>query len=262
MPNNKEEPVIAVLMPEELEDPMNESGSNAQFRSDLAHGLAENGIASVRFDMRSYEDPLLSAVFGISYERMISQDFASIVHSLEQYPVNARKIVYIGHGPAGSLGYAAVMHHFEMDGGLVLINSPYTEDGAHLLQRAAWLKESYAEEAIEMLAKDPEEQYSVGGFPPSFWQAFQDRNPLNFTRKVTIPILILQAEDDGVTFFKKDYEDWKSQKGSNVTMKSYAGLGHDLIGKNGVFDPEIAKDIASWINGEDINKKKTAGKKT
>jgi len=258
MPKEAEEPVVAILLPEEIDDAMDESGSNLTFRKDLAHGLAEKGIASVRFDMRCWEDPLLVPVFGMSFDRTISRDFASIVHTLEQYPVNARKIIYIGHGPAGSLGYSAVAHHYEMDGGLVLLNSPYTEDGVHLLQRAAWLEESAAEEAKEMLEMEKEEQYEIAGFPPSFWQAWQEHGALNYTRRISIPILILQAEADGVVYFKKDYEDWKSQKGSNVTMKSYPDLGHDLINKEEVFEPQICEDIAAWINGEDINKKKTS----
>ena len=36
--------------------------------------------------------------------------------------------------------------------------------------------------------------------------------------------LIRQAEDDGMIYFKTDYENWKSQKGSNVTMKSLTYL--------------------------------------
>ena len=263
MPVNVSDPAVAILLPEEMDDAMNESGSNTDFRKDLAHGLAENGIASVRFDMRLYEDPLLFSVFGIHFEKMIGQDFASILHSLETYPVDASRIIYIGHGAAGTLGYAAVVRHFELDGGLVLLNSPYTEDGAHLFQRAAWLEEEAAEEALfQMEEEDSDPDQKISGYPLSWWEKWQSLGALNYTRNVAIPILILQAEEDGMVYFRKDYDDWKSQKGSNVTMKSYPKLGHDLKTSEGVFDSSIAEDIASWIRGEDINKKKSAGGKS
>ena len=258
LPKETEDAPVAVLLPEEMDDAMNESGSNTDFRKDLAHGLAENGIASVRFDMRCHEDPLLLSVFGWDFEKMIGQDFASIVHSLENYPVNASKILYIGHGAGGTLGYAAVYHHFELDGGLVLLNSPYTEDGAHLFQRGAWLEEEAAKEALKAIGEEGEPDQLIYGYPLSWWEKWQSLGALNYTRHVSIPILILQAEEDGAVYFKKDYEDWKSQKGSNVTMKSYPNIGHDLKTKEGVFDDSAAKDIAAWQRGENINSKTAA----
>ncbi len=259
IPANVYDAPVAVLLPEEMDDAMNESGSNTDFRKDLAHGLAENGIASVRFDMRCFEDPLLVTMFGWDFEKMIGQDFASVVHSLEQYPVNASKIIIIGHGVGGALGYAAVYHHFEITGGLVLINSPYTEDGAHLFQRGAWLEEKAAEDALKAMQEEEiDDSTVIYGYPLSWWKKWQSLGALNYTRHVAIPILILQAENDGAVYFKKDYEDWKSQKGSNVTMKSYPNLGHDLKTAGGVFDASIAEDIAAWVRGENINKKTTA----
>ena len=79
---------------------------------------------------------------------------------------------------------------------------------------------------------------------------------LRYTRYVAIPILIQQGEADQIVSFKEDYDSWKSQKGSNVTMKSYKDIGHDLRNEDGVFDEQFAEDIADWLNGVDINKKK------
>ena len=78
------------------------------------------------------------------------------------------------------------------------------------------------------------------------------------TRAEIRHVLLYIAENDGAVYFKKDYENWKSQKGSNVTMKSYPGLGHDLKTAGGGFDASIAEDIAAWSRGENINKKTAA----
>ncbi len=253
----EELPPVAVLMGEEMDDPMNESGSNAELRSDLAHALAENGVASVRFDSRCYADPVLCEVFGYDLNLMLSEDVASIFHTMENYPVNARKIVYVGHGAAGTMGYSHVYHHFEVTGGLVLINAPYTEDGEHLFQRAYWLPEEEADLASEAAESDGELPEMIGNYPYSFWQDWHDMGALLYTRFVAIPILIQQGRTDGIVSATEDYENWKSQKGSNVTMKLYTGVGHDLRKADGTFETLIAEDIADWLNGDDINSKKT-----
>ena len=257
VPNEEEEAPIAVLMAEDISDPWNASGSNAELRKDLAHALAEHGIASVRFNGRLYEDPLLAEIFGYDLNLVRDEDFASIVHTLEQYPVNAGKIIYIGHGAAGALGYSSVYHHFEITGGLVLINAPFEEDGVHLFARAMWMEEETADEVSDLLADDEREVTEAAGFPLSYWAQWNDSGALRYTRYVSIPILIQQAEEDEIVRLKEDYDDWKSQKGSNVTMKSYEDLGHDLRNEDGVFEDLIAEDIADWLDGVDINKKKT-----
>ena len=256
LPMEEETAPIAILMPEELDDPMNESGSNETFRKDLAHQLAEHGVASVRFDMRLAEDPVITSVFGWRFAQIVSEDFAAIAHSLELYPVDASKIVYIGHGTSGALGYGLVQHHFEITGGLVLINAPFETDGAQLFARAAWLDEETKELVSETLETEDAETEELAGYPVSWWKEWQNMGALRYTRYVAIPILIQQGEADQIVSFKEDYDSWKSQKGSNVTMKSYKDIGHDLRNEDGVFDEQFAEDIADWLSGVDINKKK------
>ncbi len=250
-------PPVAVLVGEETDDAMNESGSNSEFRKELAHGLAENGIASVRFNTRCYEDPRLCDVFGYDLDFILSEDIASIFHSLETYPVNARQIIYVGHGAAGTMGYSYVYHHFEVTGGLVLINAPFTKDGVSLFTRAAWLDASVSEQITEALEDGNAQQDTViAGYPLSYWRDWNEMGALKYTRYVAIPILIQQGKEDRIVTEAEDYENWKSQKGSNVTMKVYPDTGHDLRDKDGTFESLYAEDIADWLNGVDITKKK------
>ena len=261
LPADKDNAPIAVLMGERLNDERDASGSNSDFRKELAHGLAEHGIASVRFDARLAEDPVLTSVFGWDFRSVLSEDFASIVHSLEHYPVNAAKIIYVGHGAAGALGYGLVRAHFEITGGLVLINAPFEDDGAHLFARSVWIDEETADEAVEALQNKEDESKMIGGYPLSWWSQWQNMGALVYTRYVAIPILIQQGEDDQIVLLKEDYDRWKTQKGSNVTMKSYEDIGHDLKTEDGDFEEKIAEDIADWVNGIDINKKEDASSK-
>lgn len=263
VPSGTEDAPVAVLFPETLTDPADASGSNADLRKDLAHKLAEHGVASVRYDTRCHEDALLTDVFGYDLDLILNEDTAAIIHSLERYPVDASRIIYVGHGTAGALGYCAVYHHYEVTGGLVLINAPYEEDGAHLFARAMWLESEHADTAREALDDEESSVIEIAGYPISYWKQWDDAGALRYTRYVSIPILILQGESDAIVTLKEDYENWKSQKGSNVTMKSYPKLGHDLRAEDGAFEELIAEDIADWLDGVDINKKKTdADKKT
>lgn len=254
MPVKGSYPYIAVLMPEQLDDAMDESGDDPSFRKDLAHALAERGIASIRYDMRLYEDPsIVLSVDELSLDRVLWRDFANAVHSLEKYPVDAQKgIVYIGHGIGGSFGYSAIYHHFEIIGGFVLLNAPYGS-GTELMAEYYGLDESIAEEAQAALDANAESDAveTVGGYPLSWWQDFEDAEPLKYTRYVAQPIAIFQGQEDEQTTLDDDYENWKSQKGSNVSMVSYSDTGHDMRDEDGSFDT-LADDISSWLDGEDL----------
>ncbi len=254
LPTGKTDAPVAVLMPETIYDGMNASGSDLLFRRDLAHALAEEGIASVRFDMRTYADPLLYfASDPLSLERSFFNDFAYAVHSLDKYPVSSSSIIYIGHGVAGTLGYDCVYHHFEITGGLVLLNAPFA-DGISLLRQMDWLDKAVEDDVRDALEKD-EVPEMISGYPSSYWKEWKNCDPLIYTRYVRIPILIMQGEDDTLTLMS-DYNSWKSQKGSNVTMKSYPDLGHHLRDEDWEISDDIVSDIAAWFSGKDINKVK------
>ncbi|MBQ9328681.1 MAG: hypothetical protein IJ225_09135 [Solobacterium sp.] len=257
LPEGVESPPVAVLVGEQLSDEMNASGSNRELRRDLAHQLAEHGVASVRFNTRLYEESALPEVFGYDLDLLFYQDLASIIHSLESYPVNARSIVYVGHGTAGTLGYSVVYHHFEVTGGLVLINAPFTEDGLELYGRSVFMEEAELDEVRDLLEQEGEDD-DVLGLPRSYWADWNRSGALRYTRYVAIPILIQQGEDDVIVTEHDDYDSWKSQKGSNVTMKTYEDIGHDLRNRDGETEEQIAEDIADWLDGVDINKPKTS----
>ncbi|MGN1388041.1 MAG: alpha/beta hydrolase [Bulleidia sp.] len=254
LPKDIESPPVAILMPEGMKESCSSSGRDDSFREDLAHALAEAGIASVRWNTRLEEDPyLILDPSEYSLNRILLEDFASVVHSLERYPVNAADIIYIGMGTGGSLGYYLVNSHFEISGGLVLLNAPYEEDGISLLARAEKLNIS-ADEVKYSIAAEPETDPMIGGYPLSYWKDWNTAGALNYTPKVSMPIAILQGEADTITKFSSDYESWKSQKGSNVSMKSYPGLGHDLRDADGSISADVVQDIVRWHQGEDIEK--------
>lgn len=234
IPKGKTDAPVAILMLDDLK------ANDDEYRRDLAHGLAERGIASVRYNYRSYQQ---EEVLNTSLDEMFMQDFAYAVHHLETLPVNARSIIYIGSGFMGTLGYYAVNSHFEITGGLVLLNAPFTKTGAELMSRVYWVEEP------EDLEGDPSD------LPTPLWEDWNHAGALKYTPKVAIPILILQGEAD-VLSSVDDYDKWRTQKGSNVTMKSYEDLGHEFRDEDWNISESVLDDIRDWVNGKDINKKK------
>jgi hypothetical protein len=240
---------VAILMGESLEDGADASGSDATFRKELAHILAAEGIATLRYDMRLYEDPLSLAMDGPSLRLQLEEDLAWAVHHLENQPVNALNMYYIGCGTLGTLGYAFMHEHYEITGGLVLLEAPYAESGTALMARYYGLDETLATQAAEALAQeDPDLSQTVGPYYLSYWQSWEELNPLTYTPLVAEPILILQSEQDDAVTMTEDYAGWKTQAGSNVTMISYEDLDDHLRDEEGSLET-LGQEIAAWING-------------
>lgn len=252
---------VAILMPENLTEAADASGDDSAYRKDLAHALAEQGIASVRWNMRSYEDPLLfDQTTDTRMETLWTQDFAYVAHHLENYAVDATEILYIGQGTAGALGYYAVNSHFEIDGGLVLLSTPYAQSGNELFARYLGLSEEEIQSVNETISalstEEAADMDSLYGYSLDYWKEWINAGALKYTPKVTMPILILAGENDESVPLEENYEEWKSQKGSNVSMKSYEEMGHDLRDADGTFTT-LAEVIKNWYDGEDIEKETT-----
>ncbi len=251
IPVGSEYPPVAILMPEGMNEAADASGSDLSFRKDLAHALAEKGIASVRFHMPAYiNQKLLTAQF-TSFDALFDQEFAKIVHSLETYPVDATTILYIGHGNGGTLGYYNVMQHYEIDGGLVLLNSRMI-DGLQMMQDTYQFDQAIIDEVTEKLSEDEfDGNQIVDAFTLSYFSEWYLTNPLNYTRYVTMPIAIFTGSQESETT-KEEIDLWRSQKGSNVSMVEIENANHTMRDSDGNIRSQCIEYIYLWLNGEDI----------
>lgn len=266
LPKTGSYPYVALLMPADLHDEMDASGTDATFRKDLAHALADRGIASVRWNMRTYEDPLQIEQDGASLKRDVTEDFNDALHHLEKVPVDATNMFYIGHGVSGALGYALVHENFELTKGLVLLDAPYAESGEALYGRYAGKDQDVIAKVEEALAEeDPDEDALYGDLPLWYWKQWHMAGALRYTPRVSMPILILQDEADTTYADAQDFTAWKSQKGHNVTMYAYEKMAKNFRNEKGEMS-DLAEDIGAWLNGDELitvqkEKEKEAAKK-
>lgn len=264
LPKNVSYPYVALLMPSGLQDEMDASAADATFRKDLAHALADQGIASVRWNMRTYEDPLQIVQDGPSLKRDVMEDFNYVVHHLEKVPVDATHMFYIGHGVSGALGYALVHENFELTKGLVLLDAPYAESGEALYGRYAGIKQDVVSKVSEALEEEqPDIDALYGDLPLWYWKQWHMAGALRYTPRVSMPILILQDEADTTYATQEDFTSWKSQKGHNVTMYAYKEMQENFRNADGEMKT-LAEDIGAWLNGDELisaQKEKEAAKK-
>jgi dienelactone hydrolase len=253
-------------------------GPNKPFR-DLAHGLAELGIASIRYDKRSLVNPntlmnigdksLLDAVvtddalaavkFAKKVEGADSTSVFVLGHSLGAMmaPRIAQKNTYIkgiimmaGNArPLEDLVYDQYKYIFNQDG-LTKTEKAQLKDIRQKVKNVKHLEKYIAAgERVQLpLTSDVR-----------FWQAANNYDQVATAQAIHQPILVMQGlRDYQVT--PREYKIWqhKLHKKNNVSFKSYAKLNHLFLEGEGKSVPKeydtkgnvpqyVISDIAQWI---------------
>ena len=243
-------------------------GPNAPFR-DIAWGLAQQGIASIRYDKRTK-----------TYGKHMGEDITpkeetidDVVHAVnyagELVRINGNGIFILGYDFGGYLmpKIAAVTPGAEgyiILGGstsplediivrqydyLASLDNTITNEEAQTMSQAksAWDK-------VKQLTPDSRETSSqLLGFSRDYWLYLKNYKPTEEMKIVEKPVFILQAEDD-YQVNRTEYSQWEnalSQK-SNVIFKSYSGLNHLFLRGNGSKSPE-EYEIPGIVSQDVIN---------
>lgn len=115
LPKGVEKPPVAILLqgsgPNNM-DSIIGTGLNRPF-ADIAHGLAENGIASIRYDKRSYAYP--NDVSDVETEYLYDAKEA-VRLAKEDKRVDSNRIYLIGHSQGGLLGPKIAQDNPEIKG--------------------------------------------------------------------------------------------------------------------------------------------------
>ncbi len=244
IPKETENPSVAVLVPDGIRCGRDDSGDKQNYFREISHMLAKNGIASVRYDQRLYADAsLILHPEEKSLDRITGRDFASAVHMLERYPVDASDILLVGDGIGAFLAYTYVYHHFEISGGIILLE-PTEDDGMHILAGLEGISGSDTDKAADLLEKDTVDG-DAGGMPLAYWKEWKDADPARFIPYVRVPVLMLECGEES--------EVWKERLGSAAETKCYEDLTEGFRDKDGSLSEDIGEDILKWLRGEDIH---------
>jgi len=226
--------------------------------ADLAKGLAERGIASVRFDTPGKgSDAALAALREIAAAR----------------GVDAKRIFVVGHAEGATL-VPRLAERASSVRGLVLLAAaarPVDErmieqvrTGAALLGDAdaaelqvSHLTESFASVRDPKSGTDPK----ILDRPAAYWRDLLSIDLPQSMRATKLPVLVLQGENDFEVRKDLDFDALRASVGiaeGRIEYRSFPDLNHYFIkvggmstgseyGREGELDPAVIDAISRWI---------------
>jgi dienelactone hydrolase len=249
--------------------------SQKPFR-DLAEGLASLGIASLRYDKRSFAFPDKMGPFVTIQEEVIDDAQTAIAWLQKSALVDSSKIYVVGH----SLGGMLLPRIAKGQGiaGLVFMAAPAVPLEDKIMQQYQYLfsldQSISSEEQAELdkltkqletlrsstLSKDTAASELPLGLPGAYWLSLRGLQAPREARDISAPMLFLQGERDYQVTKDVDWEEWKKTlgEGKNTTYKIYPELNHLFMTGStppspkdyetpSHVDEQVVRDIAAWI---------------
>lgn len=271
-PDNMENYPVVVLVQGSGQSDFDETiGANKPFR-ELAHGLAEKGIASIRINKRLYQKPALAHEQLTIWDEYMDDVYAAIDYAKANISEN---IFVIGHSQGGMsapkialdnnlngvvmlAGTIRGLEDVILDQNIAVLNTMDISDAEKQRQLKAVQDGVDAVKALTEATAEP-----VLGVPARYWLSMRDLDGENILKnKLTVPVLVLQGEADFQVYMDKDFAYMQSVLGDkeNIQFKSYPGLNHLFMPQSlpGVMDvteytaenhiPQyVISDIAAFI---------------
>ena len=252
-------------------------GPNKPFR-DIARQLAEQGIASLRYDKRTkvYGADFVPAGREVDYDTEAVDDAVAAVALAATLPEVSRDSVFLlGHSLGGTLAPRIAERSKALAGVIIVagmaraLEDAVVDQVTYLASLAGESAESKAQIAIlkEQAANVKKlDTYDFNpalplplGLPASYYRMANKYKPAEVAARLSIPILIVQGERDyQVTML--DFALWRFNllRSRNACFKSYPKLNHLLQEGSGKSVPmeyqtaspvsrEVTDDIARFI---------------
>ncbi|MBQ7903659.1 MAG: DUF3887 domain-containing protein [Oscillospiraceae bacterium] len=271
-PDNMENYPVVVLVQGSGQSDFDETiGANKPFR-ELAHGLAQKGIASIRINKRLYQKPALAHEQLTIWDEYMDDIYAAIDYAKANISEN---VFVIGHSQGGMsapkialdndlkgvvmmAGTIRGLEDVILDQNIAVLNAMDISDAEKQRQLKAVQDGVDAVKALTEATAEP-----VLGVPARYWLSMRDLDGENILKnRLTVPVLILQGEADFQVYMDKDFGYMQSVLGDkeNIQFKSYPGLNHLFMPQSlpGVMDvteytaenhiPQyVIDDIAAFI---------------
>ena len=272
--NTDDYPVVVLVQGSGASDFDETVGANKPFK-ELAHGLAEKGIASVRINKRLYQKPVLMHDQLTIWDEYMDDIYAAIDYA----KANVSENVYvIGHSQGGMSAPKIALDN-DLKGIVMMAGSIRGLEDIVLDQNTATLEtmDEYSDKEKKQILKATQDGVAavkalteestepVLGIPAQYWLSLRDLDGENILKnRLDIPVLVLQGTADFQVYMDKDFEYMKSVLGhkENITFKSYDGLNHLFMPQSmpGVADvteyaaenhiPQyVIDDISDFIKG-------------
>lgn len=241
---------------------------------DIARGLAERGIAVLRYEKRTKTHPQQFADGG-SIDLETTDDAVTAATLLRGLPdIDAKRVFVLGHSQ-GAMMAPRIGARDPQIAGLILLAAPSRPLLDILIEqnrRLAILNDGKVSDtentAIQQLVdsvsavrkgREMTAAQSPMGLAPAYWRSVEAVNAVSEAKAIAQPMLILQGARD-IQVVDADWQGWKQafHDSPRVTFKLYETLNH--LGISGEGDgnlqeyqtpghvaPELIADVAAWI---------------
>ena len=271
-------PKVAVLLPDTITSDMDGTVGAAGNRvlRDLARGLAQHGIASVRYNMRYYQFPEQADSTAMTVASALLDDAAAAIAFAGSDSRLGGAVYVIGHGGSGSLVPKIAQDNPSVAGVVSLAGSPrrlediiFDQDAASINADANTTDDekqmllNYASGTVQTI-KDltPDSPDSVYfNFGVKYWLSLNAIDIPTIAASLQIPMLFLQGAADFEISPDADFGAWQTllAGASNAQFKLYDGLNHQFMTTTGTagaadydtqnsVDAQVIGDIADWMN--------------
>ena len=243
--------------------------------ADIAWGLCDRGIASLRFDKRTFAIKHKGTVSDLTLKDEYYDDARAAIAVLSAMAgIDPEKIFVVGHSE-GAMVAPQVAAAAPGARGIVMMAPgvrPIDKTLIDQLERGAKLTGLGADEIAEQTAalketfaaiRDPEKKNTPPfmGAPASYWREVIALDVPKLVRDSKLPILVLQGDQDIQVRKDADFELLRTRAGDSggrVTYRSFAGLNHLFMqvervstgaeyGFPGHVEPSVISVIADWI---------------
>jgi dienelactone hydrolase len=254
-------------------------GPNKPFR-DIAHGLAQVGIATLRYDKRTFAfrgklDPKLVAQLTVKEE--VIDDAVAALKYLAQLPeIDPGRLLLLGHSLGATLAPYVVEDAASVKG--VILMAPAARPLDELIYDQVTLQmklQGQSEEQIRTYVDGLRKQFAgvrsgqladterVFFAPAHYWRDLFRRNTLEAMANIKQPVLLLQGAKD-IQAMRSEYELVRKTLAGNPAAKLETHLFPDLnhlfmkvegestgaeYGRASQVDPEVIQTIAVWVRG-------------
>jgi dienelactone hydrolase len=253
---------------------------------DLAEGLARHGIASVRYDKRTFTHGLKmlrDRSLEVTVKTETIDDAILATALLRKDPrIDPERIFIIGHSMGGMLAPRIDAEGGNFCGLIIMAGSPrkleeimFDQNEAMLASAkgfVAWiLKKQVTKiaalfDGLYQLSDEEAKKKKVGGGTTLYYFKEMGQYPsATYLRMLEKPVLIMQGAEDFQAIAKKDFEAYKQLLSGkpNVVFRLYPGLNHafvpsiygNIMKANQEYQIErhigedVIADIAGWVNG-------------
>ena len=285
LPKNIDEPLPVVIL-------LQDSGTNDRDETiyglnkplkDIAEGLANMGIASLRYDKRTYtygHSFNKEEIINMSIDKEFTEDLSSAIDYLSSRNEFDKSNIYVlGHGISGYILPYIYDKELNVKGGISLAGTIASSFEDFLKSQYNYLanydgKVSEDEQAVldefnkgyelvkKMKSGETIKNDLILGIGQDYWNFFNNYNGIEQWKLINKPTLVLQGERDyelsidNFNFYKKALE-----SNETFTFKTYKKLSHIFMKGNKkpspddyktqkTVDKKVIEDIGNWINNK------------